>query len=112
MTIGGGLLLMFIPTALAEVISYTPVLGSSAYITFLTGNVMNLKLPCVINSHTLTGTTQGTDEGDTIAAISVAASSITTTLIIIAGVLLMVPLRPILTSPMVATATSYPKIVP
>ena len=107
MTIGGGLLLMFIPTALAEVISYTPVLGSSAYITFLTGNVMNLKLPCVINSHTLTGTTQGTDEGDTIAAISVAASSITTTLIIIAGVLLMVPLRPILTSPMVATATSY-----
>ena len=53
MTIGGGLLLMFIPTALAEVISYTPVLGSSAYITFLTGNVMNLKLPCVINSHTL-----------------------------------------------------------
>ncbi len=107
MTIGGGLLLMFIPTALAEVISYTPVLGSSAYITFLTGNVMNLKMPCVINSHTLTGTTQGTDEGDTIAAISVAASSITTTLIIIAGVLLMVPLRPILTSPMVATATSY-----
>ena len=106
MTIGGGLLLMFIPTALAEVISYTPVLGSSAYITFLTGNVMNLKLPCVINSHTLTGTTQGTDEGDTIAAISVAASSITTTLIIIAGVLLMVPLRPILTRPMVATATS------
>ena len=43
-----------------------------AYITFLTGNVMNLKLPVVINSHTLTETTQGTDEGDTIATISVA----------------------------------------
>ena len=72
LAVGGPLLLIFIPTALAEVFSYTPVLGSSAYITFLTGNVMNLKLPVVINSHTLTETTQGTDEGDTIATISVA----------------------------------------
>ena len=79
LTVGGSLLLVFLPTALAEVVSYTPVLGSSAYITFLTGNVLNLKLPCVINSHSLTGTTQGTDEGDTIASISVAASTITTT---------------------------------
>lgn len=107
MAVGGGLLLMMVPTALAEVFSYTPTLGSSAYITFLTGNVLNLKLPCVINSHTLTGTTQGTDEGDTIASISVAVSTLTTTIIIIAGVLLMVPLAPILTSPALRTATGY-----
>ena len=107
LTVGGSLLLVFLPTALAEVVSYTPVLGSSAYITFLTGNVLNLKLPCVINSHSLTGTTQGTDEGDTIASISVAASTITTTIIIILGVLLLVPLEPILTSPVVSTAAGY-----
>ena len=98
MTVGAGLLAVFIPTAIAEVFAYTPVLGSSAYITFLTGNVSNLKLPVVINAQTLTDTTQGTDEGDTIAAIGVAISSIVTTLIIVAGVILMVPLKPILTS--------------
>ena len=44
-TAGSSLLAVFIPTCIAEVFSYTPILGSSAYITFLTGNVMNLKSP-------------------------------------------------------------------
>ena len=42
--VGGGLLAVFLPTNIAEVLSYTPILGSSAYLTFLTGNVMNLSL--------------------------------------------------------------------
>ena len=42
--VGGGLLAVFLPTNIAEVLSYTPILGSSAYITFLTGNAMNLKV--------------------------------------------------------------------
>ncbi|MBR4036043.1 MAG: hypothetical protein IKJ05_04845, partial [Oscillospiraceae bacterium] len=41
---GGGLLAMFVPSAFSEVISYAPILGSASYITFITGNVMNLKL--------------------------------------------------------------------
>ena len=65
--VGGGLLAVFLPTNIAEVLSYTPILGSSAYLTFLTGNVMNLKIPVVINAQVLTDTSQGTDEGDTIA---------------------------------------------
>lgn len=104
---GGGLLAVFLPTNFAEVLSYTPILGSSAYLTFLTGNVTNLKIPVVINAQALTETSQGTDEGDTIAAIGVAASSIVTTLIIVAGVLLLVPLRPVLTNPTVKVATQY-----
>ena len=89
--VGGGLLAVFLPTNIAEVLSYTPILGSSAYLTFLTGNVMNLKIPVVINAQVLTDTSQGTDEGDTIATIGV----------------LLVPLRPVLTSPAVQTATQY-----
>lgn len=99
--VGGGLLAVFLPTNIAEVLSYTPILGSSAYLTFLTGNVMNLKIPVVINAQVLTDTSQGTDEGDTIATIGVAVSSIVTTLIIVLGVILLVPLRPLLTSPAV-----------
>lgn len=105
--VGGGLLAVFLPTNIAEVLSYTPLLGSSAYLTFLTGNVMNLKIPVVVNAQVLTETAQGTDEGDTIATIGVAVSSIVTTLIIVLGVILLVPLSPILTSPSVQTATKY-----
>ena len=39
-----GLLAIYLPTNVAEVLGYTPMLGSSAYITFLTGNVTNLKM--------------------------------------------------------------------
>ena len=84
-----------------------PILGSSAYITFLTGNVMNLKLPCAINAMALTETSQGTEEGDTVASLAVAASSVITTVIIAVGVLLLVPLQPILRLPAVQTATTY-----
>lgn len=105
--VAAGLLAVFIPTNVAEVFGYTPMLGSSAYITFLTGNVTNLKIPVVVNAQTLTETAQGTDEGDTVATIGVAVSSFVTTLIIIAGVILLVPLQPILTTPAVQTATTY-----
>ena len=104
-TAGSGLLAVFIPTCIAEVFSYTPILGSSAYITFLTGNVMNLKVPVVVNAQIMSDTASGTEEGDAVATIGVAVSSIVTTLIIAGGVLLLVPLRPILTSPTVQTAT-------
>lgn len=105
--VGSGLLAVFLPTNVAEVLSYTPLLGSSAYLTFLTGNVINLKVPVVINALAVTDTSQGTDGGDTIAAIGVAVSSIVTTLVIALGVLLLVPLRPVLTNPVVQTATQY-----
>ena len=104
---GGGLFAVFFPTCIAEVFSYTPILGSSAYLTFLTGNVMNLKVPVVVNAQILTDTASGTEEGDVVATIGGAVSSIVTTLIIVVGVLLLVPLRPILTSPTVKTATTY-----
>ena len=65
------------------------------------------RIPVVINAQVLTDTSQGTDEGDTIATIGVAVSSIVTTLIIVLGVILLVPLRPLLTSPAVQTATQY-----
>ena len=106
-TAGSSLLAVFIPTCIAEVFSYTPILGSSAYITFLTGNVMNLKVPVVVNAQIMSDTASGTEEGDAVATIGVAVSSIVTTLIIVAGVILLVPLRPILTSPTVQTATTY-----
>ena len=105
--VGAGLLAVYIPTNVSEVFGYTPILGSASYITFLTGNVTQLKIPVVVNAQSLVDAAQGTDEGDTVAAIGVAVSSAVTTVIIVIGVILLVPLRPVLMSPTVQTATNY-----
>lgn len=107
MKVSVGLLALFVPIAISEVISYMPVLGSASYITYITGNVLNLKLPCAINAMQMTDTQQGTEEGDVIATLSIAASSIATMLIIFLGVILLVPLTPLFSIPAISTATKY-----
>lgn len=102
-----GLLAIFIPLALTEVISYTPVLGSSIYLTLITGNVMNLKLPVANNALKLLDVESGTENADIISSIAVSVSSFATILIIALGVLLMIPLQPLLSLPSVRVATSY-----
>lgn len=104
---GTGLLAMFVPVAISEVFSYTPILGSAAYIAFITGNVMNLKLPCAINAMEIAEVTQGTEEGDAISTVAIAGSSMITMVVIALGVVLLVPLQPILSIPAVKTATAY-----
>ncbi|MDR0879965.1 MAG: hypothetical protein LBN09_04575 [Clostridioides sp.] len=102
-----GLLAMFIPVALSEVLSYSPIFGIGSYIAFITGNVGNLKLPVAINTLQLADAQQSTDKGDTLVTIAVCVSSIITMIIIFIGVLLLVPLKPVLSNPYVQTSTLY-----
>ena len=44
------ILLIYIPVGFSEALSYTPILGCSAYLAFITGNIMNLKLPVAANA--------------------------------------------------------------
>ena len=104
---GSGLLAMYVPTAVSEVITYVPMLGSASYITFITGNISNLKLPCALNALEMADVEQNTDAGDAVATVAVAVSSIVTTLIVALGVLLLVPLRPALESEPVRIAGNY-----
>ncbi len=104
---GISVMAIFMPIGISEALSYTPILGSSTYLTFLTGNIMNLKLPCVINAQKLAKADQNTPEGDAIATVAVATSSILTVLIISLGALFLVPLQPILQAPVVQQATQY-----
>lgn len=105
--VSSGLLALFIPLAISEVISYMPILGSASYITFITGNVMNLKIPVALNATEISGATQGTEESDVITTMAIAVSSIVTMIIISLGVLLLVPLAPLFSMPVVQTATTY-----
>ena len=48
------LCIVFIPTQLTEVISFSPILGAGGtYLSFITGNVMNMKLPAAAAGHRL-----------------------------------------------------------
>lgn len=102
-----GLLAMMLPLDISEIIGYAPILGSSSYITFITGNVLNLKLPVAISAQQIAGVEANTPESDAISSMAVALSSIETILIIAVCVLLLKPLEPVFNLPVVKTATQY-----
>ena len=89
--------IIYIPVAIVEFLVYTPMLGvGGSYLAFITGNVTNMKIPCAMNARDIAKTKVGTPENEIISTISVATSAIVTTLVIVAGVILMIPLRPVL----------------
>ena len=91
---------MYWAIGIIEVITYVPMLGAGgSYLSFVTGNISNLKLPCALSAMEKYGAKAGTEEGDIISTISIAVSSITTTIIVFLGVLLMIPLSPVLQNP-------------
>ena len=88
-----------------ETITFVPMLGAGgAYLSFVTGNISNLKLPCAINALEQADVKATSDEGEVVSTVAIAVSSIVPTLIIILGVLLIVPLTPLLESPVLEPA--------
>ena len=100
--VGKGLLAtapMYWAVGIIETITYIPMLGAGgSYLSFVTGNISNLKLPCALNALDNAKVKAQSEEGEIVSTIAIAASSIVTTLIVILGVLLIVPLTPILSS--------------
>ena len=101
--VGYGLLstgTMYWAVGVIEVITFIPMLGAGgSYLSFVTGNISNLKLPCAINALESAGADPKSEEGEIISTVSIAVSSIVTTVIIILGVLLIIPLEPVLSHP-------------
>ena len=96
---------MYWAVGVIETITFTPMLGAGgSYLSFVTGNISNLKLPCAINALEQNDVTINSEEGEVISTIAIATSSIVTTLIIILGVILIVPLTPILEAPVLVPA--------
>lgn len=96
---------MYWAVGVVEVITFIPMLGAGgSYLSFVTGNISNLKLPCAINALENAKADAKTEEGEIISTIAIAVSSIVTTVIIILGVILIVPLTPILENPVLKPA--------
>jgi len=81
-----------------------------SYLSFVTGNISNLKLPVALNALEQAGVNIRSEEGEVVATIAIAVSSIVTTLIIILGVILIVPLTPLLNAPVLEPA--FAQILP
>lgn len=90
---------MYWAVAVVEVFTFIPMLGAGgSYLSFVTGNISNLKLPCAINALENANVDAKSEEGEIISTIAIAVSSIVTTVIIALGVILIVPLDPILSN--------------
>lgn len=99
------ILMVNIPSCLVEVAVYSPLLGTGGtYLAFITGNLSNLKIPCAMNACQMAKATVGTKESEIVSTISVATSAIVTTVTIAVGALLIIPLAPVLESPVLRPA--------
>ena len=113
-----GLLLGLLATApmywavgVIETFTYIPMLGAGgSYLSFVTGNISNLKLPVALNALEQAEVSINSEEGEVTSTIAIAVSSIVTTVIIILGVILIVPLRPVLSAPVLEPA--FAQILP
>lgn len=98
-------------SSVVEFLVYTPMLGAGgSYLAFITGNLINMKIPCAVNAKEITGAKSGTAENEVISTLSIATSSLVTVLVLAAGVALMIPLQPILQSP--ALRPAFDNVVP
>ena len=112
--LGAGLIAtmpMYWAVGAIEAVTYVPMLGAGgSYLSFVTGNISNLKLPCALSAMEQNDVSANSEEGEIISTIAIATSSIVTTLIIIVGVILIVPLQPVLQNP--ALQPAFDQILP
>ena len=78
--------LVWTVSSVAEFLIYTPMLGAGGgYLAFITGNLINMKIPCAVNA-------------------------LVTIVVLALGVALLVPLQPVLQSPVLQPA--FANVVP
>lgn len=112
--VGNGFLsvgIVWMISSVAEFLIYTPMLGAGGgYLAFITGNLINMKIPCAMNARDMVGAETGTAENEIISTISIATSSLVTIIVLAVGVMLMVPLQPVLQNPKLTPA--FDNVVP
>ena len=103
--------LIWLGSGVVEYLVYTPMLGAGgSYLAFITGNLINMKIPCAMNAREIVDAKTGTAENEIISTLSIATSSLVTILVLALGVLLLTPLQPVLQSPVLRPA--FDQVVP
>ena len=103
--------IVWLVSCVAEWLVYTPMLGAGGgYLAFITGNLINMKIPCAVNARDIVGVKAGTPENEIVSTLSIATSSLVTILVLALGVFLLIPLQPVLQSPVLTPA--FDNVVP
>ena len=103
--------LVWAVSCVAEYLVYTPMLGAGGgYLAFITGNLINMKIPCAMNARDMVDAKTGTPENEIISTLSIATSSLVTILVLAAGVVALIPLQSILQAP--ALQPAFDNVVP
>ena len=103
--------LVWTVSSVVEFLVYTPMLGAGgSYLAFITGNLINMKIPCAMNAKELVNAKSGTAENEVISTLSIATSALVTIVVLALGVVLLIPLQPVLQSPVLAPA--FDNVVP
>ena len=106
-----GIGLVYLISCIAEYLIYVPMLGAGgSYLAFITGNLINMKIPCAVNARDIVEAKSGTPENEIISTLSIATSSLVTIVVLAVGVVLLIPLQPFLQSPVLRPA--FDNVVP
>ena len=63
--------IVYFVSCIAEFLVYTPMLGAGGtYLAFITGNLINMKIPCAMNARDIVGAKTGTAENEIISTLS------------------------------------------
>lgn len=75
-----------------EPIVYYPILGfGGTYMSFLVGNLLNLRVPVSATAQQVVGTKEGSKEAEIVSTLGIAGSLIASELVMIVGVLAFLP---------------------
>ncbi len=106
-----GVGIVYLISCIVEYLIYLPMLGAGgSYLAFITGNLINMKIPCAMNARDIVGVKSGTPENEIVSTLSIATSSLVTILVLALGVVLMIPLQPFLQS--AALQPAFENVVP
>ena len=107
------LLMLYLPSSIVEIMVYTPMIGAGAtYLSFVTGNISNVKMPCALAALKSSNTKITTQEGEIISTIAVGTSSIVCSIIIAIFVLALTPVLPYLTAEDSVFKPAFAVVVP
>ncbi|MBR2789792.1 MAG: hypothetical protein IKD70_04145 [Eggerthellaceae bacterium] len=103
--------LVYLVSCVAEYLIYVPILGGGgSYLAFITGNLINMKIPCAMNARDIVEVKAGTPENEIISTLSIATSSLVTIVVLALGVAALIPLEPVLQNPVLTPA--FDNVVP
>lgn len=102
------LIIVLAPWWPAEHFGYMTIMGPGAlYMSYITGNVTNLRMPATVGTMNTLGLKPNTDECHTMAIIACGASNITTIFLLFVALLFSVPLKPFLEAEALQPAFNY-----